>query len=192
MRRSSMGSVTGAKPAKALSPVLCVDLDGTLIRGNVLWECILLLLKTRPITLLRLPFWLLKGRAFLKQQVAAGVQLNPARLPYREQVLDLIREERTNGRHVALVTASDRRIAEVISGYLGLFDEVHASDGRLNLKGTNKAAFLVRHYSANGFEYIGDSAADLEVWRSALAAYVVGTESRARQAAAVTTLKGTI
>ena len=96
-----MGSVTGAKPAKVLSPVLCVDLDGTLIRGNVLWECVLVLLKTRPIALLLLPFWLLAGRASLKRHLAARTCLNPARLPYRQQVLELIHRERVAGRRIA-------------------------------------------------------------------------------------------
>ena len=187
-----MGSVTGAKPAKVLSPVLCVDLDGTLIRGNVLWECVLVLLKTRPITLLLLPFWLLSGRASLKRKLASRIQLDPARLPYRQQVLDLLQQEKAAGRRIALVTAADRELAENISTYLGFFDEVHASDGQLNLKGANKAAFLAQHFSGTGFEYVGDSAADVEVWRNASGAYVVGTEARAEQAAAVTTLKGTI
>jgi len=187
-----MGPVTGAKRAKALSPVLCVDLDGTLIRGNVLWECVLVLLKTHPITLLLLPFWLLAGRASLKRKLAARIQLDPARLPYRQPVLDLLQKEKTIGRRIALVTAADRELAETISSYLGLFDEVHASDGQLNLKGANKAAFLAQHFAQTGFEYVGDSAADVEVWRNARAAYVVGTEARADQAAAVTTLKATI
>jgi 4-hydroxybenzoate polyprenyltransferase/phosphoserine phosphatase len=187
-----MGSVTGAKPAKALSPVLCVDLDGTLIRGNVLWESVLALLKTRPITLLLLPFWLLSGRASLKRQLAARVRLNPALLNYRQQVLNLLQQERATGRRIALTTAADRELAETISSYLGLFDEVHASDGQMNLKGANKGAFLAQHYAETGFEYVGDSAADVEVWRNARAAYVVGTEARAEQAAAVTTLKATI
>jgi 4-hydroxybenzoate polyprenyltransferase/phosphoserine phosphatase len=187
-----MGSVTGAKPARELSPVLCVDLDGTLIRGNVLWECVLVLLKTRPITLLLLPFWLLAGRASLKRHLAARTHLNPARLPYRQQVLELIQQEKTTGRRIALVTAADRELAEAIASYLGLFDEVHASDGKLNLKGANKAAFLAQHFAQTGFEYVGDSAADVEVWRNARAAYVVGTEARAEQAAAITTVKGTI
>ena len=116
-----MGSVTGAKPAKALSPVLCVDLDGTLIRGNVLWECVLVLLKTRPITLLLLPFWLLAGRASLKRHLAARVHLNPARLPYRQQVLELIQQEKATGRRIALATAADRELAEAIASYLGVF-----------------------------------------------------------------------
>ena len=187
-----MGSVTGAKPAKVPSPVLCVDLDGTLIRGNALWECVLALLKSRPITLLLLPFWLLSGRAALKRQLAARVHLDPARLPYRQQVLDLLKQEKASGRRIALTTAADRDLAEMISSYLGLFDEVHASDGQLNLKGANKAAFLAQHYAETGFEYVGDSAADVEVWRHARAAYVVGTEARTEQAAAVTTVRATI
>jgi 4-hydroxybenzoate polyprenyltransferase/phosphoserine phosphatase len=187
-----MGSVTGAKPAKVRSPVLCVDLDGTLIRGNVLWECVLVLLKTRPITLVLLPFWLLAGRAAFKHQLASRIDLDPARLPYRQQVLELLRRERSLGRRIALTTAADHKIAEAISDYLGLFDEVHASNGQVNLKGANKAAFLTQHFAETGFDYVGDSAADVEVWRNAQSAYVVGTEARAEQAAAVTTLKGTI
>src|SRR4030088_1815684 len=142
MRRSFMGSVTGAKPAKVLSPVCCVDLYGTLIRGNVLWECVLVLLKTRPITLLLFPFWLLAGRASLKHHLAVSTHFDPARLPYRQQVLELIQQEKASGRSIALITAADRELAEAIASYLGLFDEVHASDGKLNLKGTSKAAFL--------------------------------------------------
>jgi 4-hydroxybenzoate polyprenyltransferase len=187
-----MGAVTGATPAKVLSPVLCVDLDDTLIRGNVLWECILVLLKTRPITVLLLPFWLLSGRASLKRKLAARIHLDPACLLYRQQVLDFLQREKASGRRIALTTAADRELAETIASYLGLFDEVHASDGRMNLKGANKAAFLAKHFAQTGFDYVGDSAADVEVWRNARAAYVVGTEARAEQAAAVTALKGTI
>ena len=187
-----MGYGTGVKQAKASTPVLCVDLDGTLIRGNVLWECVLSLLKTRPLTMLRLPFWWLKGRAFLKQEVAARTELDPARLPYRKLVLDLLREEKAKGRRVALVTAADRNVAETIARYVGLFDEVHASDGLVNLKGANKAKFLAAHFSETGFEYMGDSAADIDVWRNARGAYVVGTQLRIDQAAAVTVIKGAI
>jgi 4-hydroxybenzoate polyprenyltransferase len=186
-----MGPVTGAKLAK-VSPVLCVDLDGTLIRGDLLWECVLVLLKTRPVTLLLLPFWLFSGRASLKRKLAARIDLNPACLPYRQQVLDLVQQEKATGRRTALVTAADQNLAETISSYLGLFDEVHGSDGHVNLKGANKAAFLAQQFGQDGFEYVGDSAADLAVWRNARAAHVVGTQVRAEQAAAVTTLKSTI
>ncbi len=184
-----MVSGTGAKPAKALSPVLCVDLDGTLIRGNVLWECLVVLLKTKPLAFCLVPLWLLAGRASLKRNIAARVHLNPASLPYRQPVLDLLRREKANGRRIALATASDRELAEAIANHLGLFDEVHATDSQINLKGANKAAFLAERYAEGGFDYVGDSSADVEVWRRAGAAYVVGSEARAQQAGAVTTLK---
>ncbi len=187
-----MGSIAGTQAATEASPVLCVDLDGTLIRGNLLWECVLLLLKTHPATLFRLPFWLLRGRSFLKRRLADRVQIDPARLPYRQQVLDLLQREKLAGRRIALVTAADRMLAEPISNYLGLFDEIHASDGQRNLKGANKAAFLVEQFALFGFDYVGDSSADLEVWRYARAAYVVGTPARALQAAKVTSVKATI
>jgi 4-hydroxybenzoate polyprenyltransferase/phosphoserine phosphatase len=187
-----MGSVTGAKPARVAAPVLCVDLDGTLVRGNVLWECLLILLKTRPFAALLLPVWLFGGRASFKRQLAARIQLNPAGLSYRTEVLDLITLERNTGRRIALVTAADSLIAEAIAGHLGVFDEVHASDGKLNLKGANKAAFLAQHFAETGYDYVGDSAADIEVWRYARGAYVVGTQARKEQAADVATVLGSI
>ena len=187
-----MGSVTGAKLAKAPFPVLCVDLDGTLIRGNLLWECVLALLKSRPLTLFLLPFWLLSGKAFVKRKLAVKTRLNPARLPYRQEVIELLQRERAEGRRIALVTAADRQLAESVAHHVALFDEVYASDGELNLKGKSKAAFLAEHFTGPGFEYVGDSAADLEVWRKAQGAYVVGSTRRAQQAAAVTTLKAAI
>jgi len=149
------------------------------------------LLRTRPFTLLLAPFWLLSGRAALKRQLASRIHLDPASLPYREEVLDFLLQEKAAGRRIALTTAADRELAESVAGYLGFFDEVHASNGHVNLKGANKASFLAERFAKTGFEYMGDSDADVEVWRSALAAYVVGSEARARQAATLTTLKAT-
>lgn len=186
-----MGSAAGTQAARETSPVLCVDLDGTLIHGNLLWECILALLKSNPGSLFLLPFWLVRGAAFLKHQLASRVVLDPSRLPYRQDVLDLVQRERLAGRRIALVTAADFGLAQSVSNFLGLFDEVHASDGRRNLKGAAKGAFLAQHFSVTGFDYVGDSAADLKVWSHARGAYVVGTESRATQAAKLTMVKAT-
>ena len=144
-----MGSA-GTQLAPATQPVLCVDLDGTLIRGDLLWECVVALLKTRPAALLLFPFWLLRGRAYLKHQLARRVHLDPSRLSYTQPVLDLLRQEKLVGRRIALVTASDRRLAEAVAGFVGLFDEIHASDGEINLKGSAKANFLERALSSVG------------------------------------------
>ena len=188
----SMGSVSGTQTARESKPALCVDLDGTLIRGNLLWECILALVKTRPATLLLLPFWLFRGPAFLKRQLANRVHLDPARLSYRQRVIDLLRQERLASRQIALVTAADQDLARPVAEYLGLFDWVYGSDGHRNLKGASKAAFLAEHFGSSGFDYVGDSAADLHVWRQARGAYVVGSPDRVAEASAVTAIKGHI
>lgn len=187
-----MGSATAAKTAKPASSVLCVDLDGTLIRGDLVWECVLALLKTRPFTLLLLPFWFLRGKVNAKRRLAARTHLDAARLPYRSEVLELIENERETGRKTALVTGADQELAELVARHLGLFDEVHGSNGQVNLIGRNKAAFLAEHFAASGFDYVGDSAADLDVWRKAGGAYVVGSKRIVRRAAAVANLKLTI
>src|SRR5271166_3903593 len=116
-----MGSATGTQAAKDASPVLCVDLDGTLIRGNLLWECILALLKSNPAGLLLLPLWLIRGPAFVKHELARRVVLDPSRFLYRRQVLDLLQQERLAGRRIALVTAADGDLAQSISNHLGFF-----------------------------------------------------------------------
>jgi methylphosphotriester-DNA--protein-cysteine methyltransferase len=43
-----------------------------------------------------LPFWLLSGRAFLKRQLAAHVELNPARFPIGKK-FSIFSKEKANG-----------------------------------------------------------------------------------------------
>ncbi|HUE37242.1 MAG TPA: UbiA family prenyltransferase, partial [Candidatus Acidoferrum sp.] len=164
---------------------LCVDLDGTLIKTDVLWESLMLLLKRNPLYLVALPFWLLRGRAFLKQQIAARTELNPATLPYHPAFLDFLREERRRGRKLILTTAADGQVAQRVAHHVGLFSEVIASNGETNLRGGNKGRKLVERFGKQGFDYAGNSRVDLPVWRAARAAIVVnadeGLAQKARQ-----------
>jgi 4-hydroxybenzoate polyprenyltransferase len=184
-----MASATGAKTAKLSLPVLCVDLDGTLIKSDLLWECILVLLKTAPWSLLLVPYWLFKGTAHLKQQLAIRAKLKPTNLPYRSELLELLRDERASGRVIVLATAADRLLADAVADHLEIFDEVCASDGIINLRGASKANLLSQLFQQQGFEYIGDSVADVEVWRAAKAAGVVGDAALIERAAAVGTVR---
>ena len=162
---------------------LCVDLDGTLIKTDVLWESLMLLLKRNPLFLVALPFWLLRGRAFLKQQIAARTELNPAALPYHPAFLDFLREERRRGRKLVLTTAADSQVAQRVAQHVGLFSEVIASNGETNLRGGNKGRKLVERFGKQGFDYAGNSTVDLPVWREARAAIVVNADERLAQKA---------
>jgi 4-hydroxybenzoate polyprenyltransferase/phosphoserine phosphatase len=161
-------------------PVLAVDLDGTLINTDLLYESFWGAFGqswVAPFTaLMQLP----RGRASLKRELGALAQLDVATLPFRREVLDYVRRWREAGGRTALVTAADADHAARIAAHLGLFDEVHGSDGRNNLKGSAKANFLASHFGEDGYAYLGDCTADLAVWRRARRAVTVGAGPRLR------------
>ncbi len=171
-------------------PPLIVDLDGTLIKTDLLWESLARLLRRNPFQLFPVLFWwTTRGRAFLKRQLAARVAVDPATLPFHQPFLAFLREQKKAGRKLVLATASDREMALPVASHVGLFDEVLGSDGRTNLRGANKLKVLTEKFGERGFDYAGNSAPDLDVWRGAREAIVVNA-SRAlvKQAGQVTRL----
>ncbi|MCB9897832.1 MAG: UbiA family prenyltransferase [Planctomycetes bacterium] len=164
-----------------LDTPLCVDLDGTLVSVDTLHESLLRLARRSPIDLTRLPAWWLAGRAQLKRRVASRVPLDAARLPYRENVLRYLREERAKGRRVILATASDQSVADAVAEHLGLFDAAIGSDGEHDLKGAAKLAGLRGLLGEASFEYIGDSDADRPVWEAASRRGVVAPSAALRR-----------
>lgn len=158
---------------------LVVDLDGTLIRSDMLHETTISLVQTSPLSLFKLPFWLLGwGKAYLKMRVAQKSEFDPSKLPYNSNLIEWLREQKNEGRSLVLCTASNIRIAESISHYLGLFDEVIASDGQKNLAGENKAIILVERFGKHQFDYVGNTSADIPVWESARRGIAVNATKR--------------
>jgi 4-hydroxybenzoate polyprenyltransferase len=149
----------------------------------------MLLLKERPFYILALPFWLLRGRAYMKQQIASRTDLNPATLPYHQAFLEYLRTEKRKGRRIVLATAADHRLAQRVAQHLGLFSEVVASNGEKNLRGKNKVEALAERFGKRGFDYAGNSSVDLPVWQASRQAIVVNASARlaeqARQIAEV-------
>lgn len=160
--------------ARVMTPPLCVDLDGTLIRSDLLLESLMLLLKRNPLYLLFALVWLLRGgKAGLKAQIAARVTLNPAALPYNQDLLAWLKSERSSGREIWLCTAADARLADKVAEHLELFDGVLASDGRVNLAGERKAEQLVERFGEGVFDYCGNEWRDFAIWRQARGAIIV-------------------
>lgn len=168
---------------------LVVDLDGTLIRTDLLWEHLARLLRRNPCWLLPVLIWWLRGRAFLKQQLARRVKVDPATLPYHEKFLAYLREQKSAGRKLILATASDLQMALPVARHVGLFDEVLGSDGKTNLRSGNKLKALTAKFGPRGFDYAGNSDADFAVWRGSREAVVVNASpSVLREAAQCTKL----
>lgn len=153
--------------------VLVTDLDHTLIKTDMLYEAFLQLIKANPFYLIVIPFWLLSGKSKLKEEIFSRVEIDPAALPYRQSIIEIIKDAKNKGQKIYLATASHQKIADDISNYLDLFDGVFGTHKNLNLKGKNKAEKLINEFGENSFEYIGDNKADLKIWEKSSAAYVV-------------------
>ncbi len=166
-------SVSPAAPEAAAVPI-CVDLDGTLVRTNMLTETAVAAVKRKPWLAAALPLWLARGRAALKRELARRASIDASVLPYDENLLALLRRSRAAGRRLYIATASDTAVAQAIADHLGIFDGVLASDGARNLKGEAKARALVERFGDKGFDFVGEDRFDLPAWRHARAAIRVG------------------
>ncbi|MEO9613078.1 MAG: UbiA family prenyltransferase [Nitratireductor sp.] len=158
---------------------LAVDLDGTLIATDLLWEGLFLLLRQHPLAFLLVPFWLLGGPARLKNEIAARVDIDPASLPYRAAVTARLAEEKAAGRRIILATGTPRKFAEAIAEHLGLFDDVLATEDGVNLTSSRKRARLVEIFGDGGFDYVGNSRHDLKVFGAARESIVVAPDRAA-------------
>jgi 4-hydroxybenzoate polyprenyltransferase len=173
--------------SQAIAPALCVDLDGTLIRGNLLLESTMLLLKRNPLHALQLPLWQMRGKAALDTEIASRIELDPESLPYNREFLAWLHSEREKGRSIWLCTASNPRLAERVAEHLGLFDGILASDDSTNLARSARAARLTNQFGEGQFDYCGNRRCDLEVWKHASGAIVVEGNRQIEKDAALQT-----
>ncbi|HVY92616.1 MAG TPA: UbiA family prenyltransferase [Bryobacteraceae bacterium] len=167
-------------------PPLAVDLDGTLVKTDLLLESLIALLKQKPWRVLQLPGWLLKGRAHFKHRVAAEVALDVSTLPYRADLVEFLRTQRAQGRRLVLATAADSQIARKVADHLGLFDHLLSSDGAVNLADEVKRDRLIREFGESGFDYAGNGRTDLPVWSAARKIILVNPSSHLRTGIAKT------
>ncbi len=156
---------------------LVVDLDGSLLRTDSLIESMFVLARTKPLSLLKLPFWRLKGAAHFKQLLAEAAMPEVHLLPYRADVLAYLREQKDLGRRVVLATAADEKLARQVDRDVGLFDAILASDGHVHLSGDRKRDRLIAEFGQKGFDYIGNHRSDYPVWRAARRALLVSPSS---------------
>jgi phosphoserine phosphatase len=162
---------------------LCVDLDGTLIQTDLLIESWFALLQHSTLNALLAPFWLFRGKARLKREIAERAHLDVGSLPYNSVFLEYLQRQHQEGRVLVLTTASDEKFARQVAEHLGIFAEVLSSDGHINLKGLRKRQLLTERFGEGGFDYAGNGRADLEVFPYARQSIVVGPESGVEEAA---------
>ncbi len=152
---------------------LCVDLDGTLVKTDMLFECALRLLSQSPLYFFHMLVWLTRGKATLKREVVSRVTLEPNLFPFNEEILDYTRQQQAL-RKTVLVTGSDQTIADYVAHNSKVFDLAKGSDGETNLTAHHKRDWLVSEYGAGGYDYIGNEEDDVVVWSDARHALFAG------------------
>jgi len=160
-----------------VSHPLVVDLDGTLIKTDLLAETANRFLIENPFLFFKLLVWLFMGKNVLKLRLAEAASIDIASLPYDEELLTWLRIEKSQGRHIVLATASHRLLADQVAAYLNFFDEVLATDSTTNLKADAKRDALVNRYGKGGYDYVGNDWSDISVWQSAAKAHVVSNST---------------
>jgi len=139
------------------------------------------LARHHPALLLRLPGWLLEGKAALKRHIADAAHLDVTHLPYNRELLQYLEQERSTGREIYLATASDTTTAQHVADQLGIFTGVLASDGVVNLAGHNKLAAFRQQFGDN-FCYIGNALPDLPLLQNCLDPMVANPTAGLRSA----------
>lgn len=170
---------------------LIVDLDHTLIDTDLLAQSLLSVFKKNPLLSLVFPFWLMRGKGYLKDQLVRRFSIDPATLPYNQKVIDYITQRKKQGDPIILATASHKRYAFAVAQYLRvgkiqkhqtkalhLFDDVMATNKQFNLSSHNKANQLIQRFGKYGFDYMGDHMRDLPVWEAAHLSVLVNVSKR--------------
>lgn len=164
--------------SSSTQPPLIVDLDGTLIKTDLLAETASRFLVEGPLRCFQLLVWLTQGKSALKSHLAQSTDIDVTTLPYNQDLLFWLRQQKAKGRSIVLATASHRLLADQVARHLDLFDEVMATDGTTNLNAHVKRDALVSRYGEGGFDYVGNDWVDLPVWQFAGRAHVVSRSTR--------------
>lgn len=157
-------------------PPLVVDLDGSLLRVDTLHESIVRQFRSPQTIWTAFRAGLRGGKAALKAAFESGAPVETELLPVNVAVLDYVTAEASSGRDVYLATGANAHLANAVAERFGVFREVFSSDGVTNLTSRSKATFLSERFGKGGFDYIGNSAADLVVWSAARNAVFSGVE----------------
>lgn len=161
--------------ADATNRTIVVDLDGTLVNTDMLVESLFLVLRLHPVLIFQIFLWLFGGKAYFKKRLTDFALPDVHLLPYNDELICWLKQQQADGARLVLATAADIRLAKAVAQHLGLFDEVLGTEN-LNLASQNKRDMLVQRYGERGYEYVGNSKADLAVWKSAAVIHVANPE----------------
>lgn len=153
---------------------LVLDVDGTFLRTDMLFECFWAGMGKDPFKVLRASLAHFTRPQVLKRALADAADLRVDLLPVQPEVAEMAETAKAEGREVILASASDTSLVETLAHQHGLSPRVFASTTDLNLKGAAKADALVETFGEGGFDYAGNEPVDRAIWDRAEGAILVG------------------
>lgn len=153
---------------------LCVDLDHTIIKTDLTIEGLWEFLKKDPRNIWQFLVWLRSSRSLLKEKLTINVDLDLYHLPVNPEVLEFVRCEFERGRKVILITGSHQKWADGLLKKYSFFSEAYGTENGRNLIGAHKLDFIKNDLNIDSFDYIGDSKADLHLWKDSHTSHFVG------------------
>ncbi len=161
---------------------LVLDVDGTFLKTDMLFECFWAGLGRAPLATLKACALHFRQPQRLKAELAQIAPLRTDLLPVNPDVAGYAASAVADGRDVVLASASDQTLVRALADEYALSETVFASDGETNLKGQAKAEALVAAFGERGFDYAGDAPVDLKIWDLADGALIVGKQDATAEA----------
>lgn len=164
---------------------LIVDLDGSLIKTDLLYEGFLSFFKNDLLAPFKCLYILMfNGLPALKKYIYLNSNISLETLPFNENVIKYIYEwKKENDGKVILCSASWHEYLKEISSSLKIFDDFYGTKNK-NLKGIAKLK-KIRKEGIFNYDYIGDSKDDFVLWKNAKTAIIVDGKKKIRKKAAL-------
>lgn len=153
---------------------LALDVDGTFLRTDMLFECLWAGLGKHPVATLRAIVAHIRKPEVLKRELAELADLRIELLPVNPDIAEMAQNARAEGREVVLASASDAALVSTLAEHHELSPRIFASGPTVNLKGKAKANALAEAYVDTGFDYAGNASVDRPIWDRADGAVIVG------------------
>jgi 4-hydroxybenzoate polyprenyltransferase len=174
----TLASSPGGAPRSVQPRPLVLAVDRALISCDLTLERLIAYLKLNPRRLFDVLCWLWRGRAYVKEQLKERAPIDVETLPVNKALAAFARAEAAAGRPVYLASTLDAGLSSRLEKRLPF---VAGGITGQDIRSLGDA--LARRFP-QGFDYAAGSAGDLEIWKHAGAAILVGAPAHVERRAA--------
>lgn len=153
---------------------LVLDIDGTLLRTDLLYETFWAALGHDFASTVRVALSNFRDPECLKHDLTAIARPQIELLPVRQDIVEMARSAVAAGRAVHLVSASHQNLVDELADHLGLPGPHFGSQPNCILTDATKASFLEEQFGKGAYDFAGNARAGLNSWKGPRKIIAVG------------------